>query len=98
MLCSNAEQSDGEDGPIGSPTEAALLVAAAENGIQVRAARREWPRLAEIPFSSDRKRMATLHRTPSEQTVLYVKGAAERILERTPGRRRDGGRVATENG
>ena len=47
---------------IGDPTETALLVAAERFGIATQSLGEELPRLAEFPFDSDRKRMATLHR------------------------------------
>jgi Ca2+-transporting ATPase len=47
---------------IGDPTETALLVAAERFGIVTQALGEELPRIAEFPFDSDRKRMATLHR------------------------------------
>ncbi len=47
---------------IGDPTETALLAAAERFGIVTQSLREELPRIAEFPFDSDRKRMATLHR------------------------------------
>ncbi|MBL8852041.1 MAG: cation-transporting P-type ATPase [Planctomycetaceae bacterium] len=81
VLCSNVE-SDGKGEAVGSPTEAALVSAAQEQGADVAGMRRNWPRLAEVPFSSSRKRMTTLHRTPHGGRRLFVKGAIERILDR----------------
>lgn len=80
VLCNDAEAA-ADGSPVGSATEAALLAAAAQRGIDIDQVRRDWPRLAEIPFSSQRKRMTTLHRTPQGRFVLFVKGAAEQILE-----------------
>lgn len=65
-LCNDAhlvcEESGRPPRPIGDPTETALLVAAERFGIATQALGEEVPRLAEFPFDSDRKRMATLHR------------------------------------
>lgn len=47
---------------VGDPTEGALVVLAAKLGLDVGAARDDWPRAAEVPFDSDRKYMATAHR------------------------------------
>ncbi len=66
-LCNDAELSP--DGPaesgsfhaIGDPTEGALVVAAAQNNIAPAAVRSQFPRVAELPFDSDRKRMTTVH-------------------------------------
>jgi len=81
VLCSDAELA-GPAESVGSPTERALLTVAVENGVDVGQVRGAWPRLAEVPFSSDRKRMTTLHRRPDGGRILFVKGAAERILTR----------------
>ncbi|MFD1598941.1 cation-translocating P-type ATPase [Halobellus rarus] len=62
----------------GDPTERALVAAAAEQGVDVEALREERPRRDEVPFSSERKRMATIH-----DDVVYVKGAPTVVLERS---------------
>ncbi len=63
----------------GDPTEAALVVAAAKAGLVVDELVRQAPRIAEIPFSSETKRMITLH-TEQGVTVAYAKGAPEVII------------------
>lgn len=77
----------------GSPTESALLVAAESIGLHKYVLDEAWPRVSEIPFSSDRKYMATLHgRTgplderafqvaEGHKSLLVVKGAPE-VVER----------------
>jgi Ca2+-transporting ATPase len=60
---------------IGDPTEGALLVAAAKAGIE-----RQGTRLAEIPFSSERKRMTVIH-VEDDRPIAWTKGAPETILE-----------------
>jgi P-type Ca2+ transporter type 2C len=64
----------------GDPTEGALVVAAAKAGLEKVVVDDQFPRLDEIPFTSERKRMTTLHRTPGG-TQAYSKGAAEIILD-----------------
>ncbi len=64
----------------GDPTEGALVVAAAKAGLDKTHLDAQFPRLDEIPFSSETKRMTTLHAEPAG-TVAYAKGAAEIILE-----------------
>ncbi|MDH3283028.1 MAG: HAD-IC family P-type ATPase, partial [Gammaproteobacteria bacterium] len=64
----------------GDPTEGALVVAAAKYGIEKDALEHERPRLEEIPFTSESKRMTTLHAAAAGATVAYAKGAPEVIL------------------
>jgi len=64
----------------GDSTEGALVVAAAKAGLDGKKLSIEYPRTGEIPFSSERKRMTTIHTGPSGR-IAYSKGAAEVILE-----------------
>ncbi len=64
----------------GDPTEGALLVAAAKAGLSKPELDEQFPRVHEIPFTSETKRMTTLHQTPSG-VVAYTKGAVEIILD-----------------
>jgi Ca2+-transporting ATPase len=67
--------------PVGDPTELALLVAAAKAGLERGRLEEQMPRVDEIPFSSERKRMTTLHHVAGELRAL-VKGAPELVVER----------------
>jgi len=84
VLCNDAKltKQNGSWRIIGDPTEGALLVLAAKAGIDLETARNDFPRIAEIPFTSERKMMATIHRTKQGQYLLATKGAAEVVLEK----------------
>ena len=64
---------------IGDPTEGALIVAAAKAKIDLNALGKELPRIEEIPFSSETKRMITLHQA-GEKFRACAKGAPETVL------------------
>jgi Ca2+-transporting ATPase len=65
----------------GDPTEGALVVAAQKAGLSKTALDSAEPRVYEVPFSSERKRMTTIH-TTEDGRVAYMKGAPEMVLER----------------
>ena len=80
-LCNDAllTEEDGSFSILGDPTEGALIVAAAKAGTNKEELEKTFPRLDEIPFQSEKLYMATLH--PQDKgRVVYVKGAAERLL------------------
>lgn len=77
-LCTEARLHPETGLPVGDPTEVALLLLAARAGAAAEAGR--WRRLAELPFSSARKLMATLDGDGVE-CRLSVKGAPDRVLE-----------------
>ena len=64
----------------GDPTEGALVVAAAKMGLERSDLEREWPRLAEIPFSAETRRMTTFHQGAAGEGRVCVKGAPEIVL------------------
>ena len=71
---------------VGDPTEAAMVVLAGKLGIDETLSRAEYPRLAEQPFDSDLKFMATWHRVPwqsADRVIGLVKGAPDVILARS---------------
>jgi magnesium-transporting ATPase (P-type) len=84
VLCNDARltQSEGKWSVVGDPTEGALLAVAEKGGLRHGQETAGLPRLAELPFSSERKRMSTVH-LAADGRVAYVKGAAEIVLPRT---------------
>lgn len=65
---------------MGNLTERALLMAGIQVGIDTDALRRKYSRLAELPFDSERKFMATLHKDTKQKNIMFIKGAPEKIL------------------
>ncbi|MDD5321981.1 MAG: hypothetical protein PHD43_15500 [Methylococcales bacterium] len=99
VACNDAELTTIDNRPlvVGDPTEGALLVAAAKGGITRAVIETEMPRLAAVPFDSDRKRM-TVIRNQENHPWAFVKGAPEVILSRCTLIRTDQGvRELTEN-
>ncbi len=76
---------DGRWDIVGDPTEGAMLVVAAKAGLGTDRVAELLPRLATIPFSSERQYMATLHREITaghpQGRVVLIKGAVERMLD-----------------
>ena len=83
MLCNDAEllQEEGTWKVEGDPTEGALYPFATKLGLVRRTEQTELPRINAIPFESEHKFMATVHRSADGRECLFVKGAPEVILE-----------------
>ncbi len=99
-LCNDAtwraEAKEGEPRVLGDPTETALLVAAHQGGFAQHALLALMPRVGEVPFDSDRKRMTTVHAMPPAEAlpasvvslaavgapyVAFVKGSVDGLVE-----------------
>jgi Ca2+-transporting ATPase len=81
-LCNDSTlKSDGDKYQLlGDPTEGAFLVAAMKAGLDQKTLQDEQPRLAELPFTSEKRYMATLHSCKGDQAVAYVKGSVDNVL------------------
>ncbi|MEH0818685.1 MULTISPECIES: HAD-IC family P-type ATPase [unclassified Micromonospora] len=83
VACNEARLDAGDDRwtVIGDPTEGAMLAVGAKVGIRAGEVAAELPRVAAIPFTSQRQFMATLHDERDGGRVTLVKGAVERVVE-----------------
>ncbi|MEV4411907.1 cation-translocating P-type ATPase [Catellatospora sp. NPDC049609] len=94
-LCADAVL-DGEN-LIGDPTEGALIVLAAKGGLDLAETRRAYPRIAEVPFDSDYKFMATFHRMTGDDgrpvVRCFVKGAPDVLISRAASYREPDGTI-----
>jgi magnesium-transporting ATPase (P-type) len=82
LLASDARlrQKDAEWFIEGAPTEGSVVVLAQKAGMTRKEELGNSPRLDEIPFESERRYMASLHRDPEGGSLVYLKGAPERVL------------------
>jgi Ca2+-transporting ATPase len=80
VACNDSRVVDGA--AIGDPTEAALVTLAAKAGVERDEVAAGLRRVAEVPFDSVRKFMATFHRDRDDRVVVAVKGGADVLLER----------------
>ncbi|MFW9971532.1 MAG: cation-translocating P-type ATPase [Candidatus Odinarchaeota archaeon] len=84
ILCNDAELiNEGEKWRIkGDPTEGALIVTAKKANYSQDDIRNQFPRLGEIPFGSERKRMTTIHSSENGEHFVYMKGAPEIVIQK----------------
>ncbi len=85
LALSNDANYDKDGKIIGDPTETALCVVAYESGYDKRELIKKHPRVAEIPFDSDRKCMTTIHRMEDGRIISFTKGAIDSLLEKSIG-------------
>jgi Ca2+-transporting ATPase len=81
-LCNDAEleKEKGHWKVRGDPTEGTLLVTAKKAGKDIEKLNKEWPRIFEVPFDSNRKRMITVHEHEGKR-FAFLKGATESVLQ-----------------
>ena len=80
ILCNDSTNENGVE--IGDPTETALINLGSRYGVEAARVRKQYPRIGELPFDSDRKMMSTRHMIDGEDRII-VKGAVDNLLERT---------------
>ena len=78
------QESNGKWTILGDPTEGALVVAARKAGLNNQTLKERFERIAEVPFSSERKLMSTVHRDADrqERLLVFTKGAPDVLLSR----------------
>lgn len=72
---------DGKERHLGDPTETSIIVAAHKNGMEQEQLNQKYPRIAEIPFDSDRKLMTSVNQMDGKNVVI-VKGAFDMMASR----------------
>ncbi len=85
LALSNDSVLDKDGKLMGDPTETALFDIAEKKGFNKQELEKELPRVAEIPFDSDRKCMTTFHKQSAEKTeyVSFTKGAIEVLIDKS---------------
>lgn len=86
---------DGEEQHIGDPTETSIILAAHKNGFPKDALNAKYPRLASLPFDSDRKLMSTVNQIDGKYIVI-VKGACDMMLPRCVAGDLENAKIKTE--
>ena len=83
LLCNDAslEQKNNEWIVHGDPMEGALLVAALKAGLEIEVEEQKYPRTDLIPFESEHRFMATIHHNHTGDTIIFLKGAPEHVLD-----------------
>ncbi len=97
-LCNdaNVKEENGKHIPLGDPTEAALIVLANKVGLVKHSLDVEFPRISEIQFNSERKRMTTVNRIDDSSFAL-MKGATETVLDHSNTVLKNGSSITLEN-
>lgn len=82
MNFANDSKVDANGKLIGDPTETALVQYGFDHNFDIREVLKAEPRVAELPFDSDRKLMSTIHKLDGEKYLIAVKGAPDQLLKR----------------
>ncbi|MBP2622951.1 ATPase [Streptococcus oricebi] len=90
VVLANDTKIDQEGKLIGDPTETAFIQFALDKGYDVKGFLEKYPRVAELPFDSERKLMSTIHPLENGQYLVAVKGAPDQLLKRCVARDKAG--------
>ncbi|MBJ6745503.1 cation-translocating P-type ATPase [Streptococcus sp. 121] len=90
VVLANDTKIDADGNLIGDPTETAFIQYALDKGFDVTAYLEKFPRVAELPFDSDRKLMSTVHPLEDGRFLVAVKGAPDQLLKRCVSRDKAG--------
>lgn len=85
VLANDAQITAGEQGKqitVGDPTETALLDIGLKYGLNKNELDKSFPRVAEVPFDSERKMMTTIHKNDKGELLVYTKGGLDEVLAR----------------
>jgi len=97
VVLANDTKIDAEGNLIGDPTETAFIQYALDKGYDVKGFLEKYPRVAELPFDSDRKLMSTVHPLPDGKFLVAVKGAPDQLLKRCVARDKAGDVAPIDN-
>ncbi len=81
-LCNDAysQQEDGAIKYYGDPTETSIIEAGEKEGIKKSELNKKYPRVDEVPFDSERKRMSTINRSDDNKLIVNCKGGLDEVL------------------
>lgn len=83
MTLANDTKISQDDNLLGDPTETALVQFGLNHKLDVAGLLKQRPRMAEVPFDSERKLMTTIHQLPTGNYLIATKGAPDQLLKRT---------------
>ncbi len=78
----NDADTDNNGDLVGDPTEIAMIQYVIDKGFELESALEQTPRVAEVPFESDRKLMSTVHELEDGRYLVAVKGAPDQLIKR----------------
>ncbi len=83
VLCNRASMETTKEGVeiVGSAVEGSLLVLGAKGGLFPQDIRGKYPKIAELPFNPERRRMSTVHMNPAGGKIAFVKGGPRKVLD-----------------